>query len=37
MCPGGTYNPASKHADIHPTGLGYGVLAAVIGFDYLIH
>ncbi len=37
MCPGGTYNPTSPSADIHPTTLGYGVLAAVIGFDYLTH
>jgi lysophospholipase L1-like esterase len=37
MCPGGTYNPASPSADIHPTNLGYGVLAAVVGFDYLTH
>lgn len=31
MCPGGTYNPASPQADIHPTNLGYGVLAGVVG------
>jgi lysophospholipase L1-like esterase len=27
MCPGGTYNPTSKEADIHPTTLGYAVMA----------
>ena len=37
MCPGGTYNPTSPRADIHPTNLGYGVLATVIGLDYLTH
>ncbi|MGD0321912.1 MAG: SGNH/GDSL hydrolase family protein [Acidimicrobiales bacterium] len=37
MCPGGTYDPASPNADIHPTNLGYGVLATLIGLDYLTH
>jgi len=27
----------SANADIHPTTLGYGVLAALIGLDYLAH
>jgi lysophospholipase L1-like esterase len=30
MCPGGTFNPASPEADIHPTTLGYAVLAESI-------
>ena len=30
MCPGGVYNPASTEADIHPTTLGYAVMAEVI-------
>jgi len=37
MCPGGTFNPASPKADIHPTNLGYGVLAGVVGVAYLTH
>jgi lysophospholipase L1-like esterase len=37
MCPGGTFNPASPEADIHPTKLGYGVLAGVVGFSFLTH
>ena len=37
MCPGGVYNPASPKADIHPTKLGYGVLAGVITVDFLTH
>lgn len=37
MCPGGTYNPASPLADIHPTTLGYEVMAGVVAFDYLTH
>jgi lysophospholipase L1-like esterase len=37
MCPGGTFNPASPEADIHPTKLGYGVMAAVVGIDFLTH
>src|SRR5271165_4281671 len=30
MCPGGTFNPLSPEADIHPTTLGYAVLAETI-------
>ncbi len=37
MCPGGTYDPTSPDADIHPTSLGYAVLAGVIGLDYVLH
>jgi len=37
MCPGGTFNPASKEADIHPTKLGYAVMAGVVGAAYLSH
>ena len=37
MCPGGTYNPASPSADIHPTTLGYGVLAGFVGAAFLTH
>jgi lysophospholipase L1-like esterase len=37
MCPGGTYNPASPEADIHPTNLGYEVMAGVVAFDFLTH
>jgi lysophospholipase L1-like esterase len=37
MCPGGVFNPASPLADIHPTKLGYGVLAGVVGFSFLTH
>lgn len=37
MCPGGTYDPVNPNADIHPTTLGYGVIAALIGLDYLAH
>jgi lysophospholipase L1-like esterase len=37
MCPGGTFNPASPEADIHPTKLGYAVMAAVIAGDFLTH
>jgi lysophospholipase L1-like esterase len=37
MCPGGTYNPTSPNADIHPTTLGYGVMAGVLGVDFLTH
>ncbi len=29
MCPGGTYNPASPLADIHPTDKGYAALASL--------
>jgi len=35
MCPGGTYSPTSPLADIHPTSLGYEVMAGVVAFDYL--
>jgi lysophospholipase L1-like esterase len=35
MCPGGTFNPASPEADIHPTKTGYGAMAAVLGVAYL--
>lgn len=37
MCPGGTFNPASPQADIHPTKLGYAVMAGVVGVAYLSH
>ncbi len=37
MCPGGTYSPGSPNADIHPTTLGYGVLAGFIAADFLTH
>jgi lysophospholipase L1-like esterase len=37
MCPGGTFNPASPEADIHPTKLGYGVMAGVITADFAVH
>ncbi len=37
MCPGGTFNPTSPNADIHPTTLGYGVMAGVLGADFLTH
>jgi len=37
MCPGGNYNPASPEADIHPTNLGYAVMAGVVAFDFLTH
>ena len=29
MCPGGTYNPASPSADIHPSDLGYQTLGSL--------
>ena len=35
MCPGGVFNPASPNADIHPTKLGYGAMAGVVGAAYL--
>ena len=35
MCPGGTFNPASPSADIHPTKAGYAAMAAVLGVAYL--
>jgi lysophospholipase L1-like esterase len=37
MCPGGTFNPTSPNADIHPTTLGYAVMAGVLGVDFLTH
>ena len=37
MCPGGVYNPLSPNADIHPTDLGYGVIATLIGLDFLTY
>jgi lysophospholipase L1-like esterase len=37
MCPGGTFNPASPAADIHPTKLGYQVMAAFATADFLTH
>ncbi len=37
MCPGGTFNPTSPNADIHPTSLGYGVMAGIVGADFLTH
>jgi lysophospholipase L1-like esterase len=37
MCPGGTFNPTSPNADIHPTKLGYGVMAGVVGIDFATH
>jgi lysophospholipase L1-like esterase len=37
MCPGGTFNPLSPNADIHPTNLGYAVMAGVVGADFLTH
>jgi lysophospholipase L1-like esterase len=37
MCPGGTFNPASPNADIHPTKLGYGVMAGVLGVAFFTH
>jgi len=35
MCPGGTFNPASPEADIHPTKAGYAAMAAVTAVAYL--
>lgn len=35
MCPGGTFNPSSPEAEIHPTKLGYAVMAGVVGAAYL--
>jgi lysophospholipase L1-like esterase len=37
MCPGGTFNPASPSADIHPTKLGYAAMAGVVTATYLLH
>jgi lysophospholipase L1-like esterase len=36
MCPGGTFNPASPEADIHPTKAGYAAMAVVTGAAYLL-
>lgn len=35
MCPGGTFNPASPEADIHPTKAGYAAMATVLGAAYV--
>jgi lysophospholipase L1-like esterase len=35
MCPGGTFNPASPEADIHPTKAGYAAMAGVLLAAYL--
>jgi lysophospholipase L1-like esterase len=35
MCPGGTFNPASPNADIHPTKAGYAAMAGVTVAAYL--
>ena len=35
MCPGGTFNPTSPEADIHPTKAGYAAMAAVTTLAYL--
>jgi hypothetical protein len=37
MCPGGTYNPASPSADIHPTTLGHAALAGFVTASFLTH
>ena len=37
MCPGGVFDPSSPEADIHPTKLGYAVMAGVVGAAYLAH
>ena len=37
MCPGGTYNPASPEADIHPTKLGYEMMGVFADVDFLLH
>ncbi|MBS1862754.1 MAG: SGNH/GDSL hydrolase family protein [Actinobacteria bacterium] len=34
MCPGGTFDPASPEADIHPTKAGYAAMATVVGAAY---
>lgn len=36
MCPGGTFNPASPEADIHPTKAGYAAMAGVLTASYLL-
>jgi lysophospholipase L1-like esterase len=35
MCPGGTFNPVT--GDLHPSKLGYGVLAGLVGVSFLTH
>ena len=37
MCPGGTFSPGSPSADIHPTTLGYAVLAGFVAADFVTH
>lgn len=37
MCPNGTFEPTSPNADIHPTKLGYGVMAGVVALQFLTH
>jgi len=37
MCPGGSFNPTSPEADIHPTKLGYQVMAGVTAISFLTH
>jgi lysophospholipase L1-like esterase len=37
MCPGGTFNPTSPEADLHPTKFGYLVMAGVTGYSFLSH
>jgi lysophospholipase L1-like esterase len=37
MCPGGSFNPTSPQADIHPTKLGYEVMGGVVAFTFLTH
>ncbi len=37
MCPGGKFYPTSPEADIHPTNLGYAVMAAVVSLDFYTH
>ena len=37
MCPGGTYNPSSPEADIHPTALGYAVIGYDTAFSFYTH
>jgi len=37
MCPGGSFNPTSPQADIHPTKLGYQVMSGVLAVTFLTH
>jgi lysophospholipase L1-like esterase len=37
MCPNGKFEPTSPKADIHPTKLGYQVMAGVLSFEFLTH